>query len=169
MQSCQTTVHSRGQTADDQQLADQPYLILLIHWLQLVLRHPCCGNTARCCRGSQGSFEVNNLTNFGDRHTEVVLYSVFRSIFETSHSPAMADALEHLSSGRTRIEWLSSLNTEFQPKKHYRRTSIICTIGTQDPFRDGLHGLLQRTNKQLGPKTNSAAKINILRKGIMFT
>ena len=41
----------------------------------------------------------------------------------------MADALEHLSSGRTRIEWLSSLNTEFAPQKNYRRTSIICTIG----------------------------------------
>ena len=41
----------------------------------------------------------------------------------------MADALEHLSSGRTRIEWLSSLNTEFVPQKNYRRTSIICTIG----------------------------------------
>ncbi|KAL8820244.1 MAG: hypothetical protein Q9191_007555 [Dirinaria sp. TL-2023a] len=55
----------------------------------------------------------------------------------------MADALDHLSSGRTRIEWLSSLDTEFKPKKNYRRTSIICTIG---------------------PKTNSAEKINILRK-----
>ena len=54
----------------------------------------------------------------------------------------MADSLDHLSS-RTRIEWLSSLNTEFVPKKNYRRTSIICTIG---------------------PKTNSSAKINILRK-----
>ena len=42
----------------------------------------------------------------------------------------MADSLDHLSSGRTRIEWLSSLNTEFAPKKNYRRTSIICTIGT---------------------------------------
>lgn len=41
----------------------------------------------------------------------------------------MADALDHLSSGRTRIEWLSSLNTEFKPKTNYRRTSIICTIG----------------------------------------
>ena len=41
----------------------------------------------------------------------------------------MADALAHLSSGRTRIEWLSSLNTEFVPQKNYRRTSIICTIG----------------------------------------
>jgi len=43
----------------------------------------------------------------------------------------MADALDHLSSGRTRIEWLSSLNTEFKPKKNYRRTSIICTIGIE--------------------------------------
>lgn len=41
----------------------------------------------------------------------------------------MADALEHMSSGRTRLEWLSSLNTEYQPQKNYRRTSIIGTIG----------------------------------------
>ncbi|MCJ1455292.1 Pyruvate kinase [Mycoblastus sanguinarius] len=55
----------------------------------------------------------------------------------------MADSLDHLSTGRTQIEWLSSLNTEFQPKTNYRRTSIICTIG---------------------PKTNSVEKINMLRK-----
>lgn len=55
----------------------------------------------------------------------------------------MADSLEHLSAGNTQIEWLSSLNTEFSPKTNYRRTSIICTIG---------------------PKTNSAEKINVLRK-----
>lgn len=42
----------------------------------------------------------------------------------------MADSLDHLSTGRTQIEWLSSLNTEFKPKTNYRRTSIICTIGT---------------------------------------
>jgi len=41
----------------------------------------------------------------------------------------MADSLDHLSSGQTQIEWLSSLNTEFKPKTNYRRTSIICTIG----------------------------------------
>lgn len=45
----------------------------------------------------------------------------------------MADALDHMASGRTRLEWLTNLNTEFQPKKNYRRTSIICTIG-QDTF-----------------------------------
>lgn len=55
----------------------------------------------------------------------------------------MADSLDHLSSGRTQIEWLSSLNTEFKPETNYRRTSIICTIG---------------------PKTNSVEKINMLRK-----
>ncbi len=59
----------------------------------------------------------------------------------------MADALDHQKSGRTRIEWLSSLNTEYKPAKNYRRTSIICTIG---------------------PKTNSAEKINVLRKGMSF-
>ena len=41
----------------------------------------------------------------------------------------MADSLDHLASGRTQIEWLSNLNTEYQPKTNYRRTSIICTIG----------------------------------------
>jgi len=53
-----------------------------------------------------------------------------------------ATALDHLSSGTTKIEWLSSLNTEFKPSKNYRRTSIICTIG---------------------PKTNSVEAINKLR------
>lgn len=55
----------------------------------------------------------------------------------------MADAITHLSAGRTRIEWLSQLNTEYKPKKEFRRTSIICTIG---------------------PKTNSVEKMNMLRK-----
>ena len=54
----------------------------------------------------------------------------------------MADSLSHLNAGRTRVEWLSQLNTEYVPKKQFRRTSIICTIG---------------------PKTNSAEKINMLR------
>lgn len=36
--------------------------------------------------------------------------------------------MEHLSS-RTRYEWLAQLNTEYSPKKAYRRTSIIGTIG----------------------------------------
>jgi pyruvate kinase len=55
----------------------------------------------------------------------------------------MANALDHLNSGRTRVEWLSQLNTEYVPARNYRRTSIICTIG---------------------PKTNSPEKINALRK-----
>lgn len=55
----------------------------------------------------------------------------------------MANALDHLNAGRTRTEWLSQLNTEYQPARNYRRTSIICTIG---------------------PKTNSVEKINELRK-----
>lgn len=42
---------------------------------------------------------------------------------------AMGDELKHFSSGQTRIKWLSALDTEFAPKKVYRRTSIICTIG----------------------------------------
>lgn len=55
----------------------------------------------------------------------------------------MATALDHLSSGSTKIAWLSQLNTEIKPTKNYRRTSIICTIG---------------------PKTNSVTAINKLRK-----
>ncbi|MCJ1319225.1 Pyruvate kinase [Xylographa vitiligo] len=54
----------------------------------------------------------------------------------------MASSLDHLTT-RTRIEWLSGLNTEYHPAKNYRRTSIIGTIG---------------------PKTNSVEQINILRK-----
>jgi pyruvate kinase len=40
----------------------------------------------------------------------------------------MANALEHLAN-QTKLEWTASLNTEFQPEKNYRRTSIIGTIG----------------------------------------
>lgn len=65
----------------------------------------------------------------------------------TNNVNKMADALNHQESGRTRIEWLSNLNTAYKPAKNYRRTSIICTIG---------------------PKTNSAEKINVLRKGMSF-
>ena len=54
----------------------------------------------------------------------------------------MADSVAHQEYGKTRVEWLSNLNTEYQPPKAFRRTSIICTIG---------------------PKTNSAEKINMLR------
>lgn len=55
----------------------------------------------------------------------------------------MTSAMEHLSFGSTKIEWLSELNTDYKPTKNYRRTSIICTIG---------------------PKTNSVEAINKLRK-----
>lgn len=56
----------------------------------------------------------------------------------------MANALDHLNAGRTRVEWLAQLNTEYTPSRNYRRTSIICTIG---------------------PKTNNVKRINELRKG----
>ena len=36
----------------------------------------------------------------------------------------MASSLDHLAS-RTRIEWLSGLDTEFRPAKNYRRT-LVC-------------------------------------------
>lgn len=41
----------------------------------------------------------------------------------------MADSSAHQEYGRTRIEWIANLNTEYQPPKVFRRTSIICTIG----------------------------------------
>ena len=50
----------------------------------------------------------------------------------------MANALDHLNAGRTRIEWLSQLNTEYHPAKAYRRTSIIGTIG-ENSLDDILH------------------------------
>lgn len=52
-----------------------------------------------------------------------------------------ANALDHLSLGG-RIDWLANLDTDYNPEKNYRRTSIICTIG---------------------PKTNSVEAINKLR------
>ncbi|CAG8971423.1 hypothetical protein HYALB_00002005 [Hymenoscyphus albidus] len=54
----------------------------------------------------------------------------------------MATAMDHLSAGATKLEWISNLNTDLKPAKNYRRTSIICTIG---------------------PKTNSVEAINKLR------
>lgn len=41
----------------------------------------------------------------------------------------MGDSYTHQEYGRTRVEWLANLNTEYQPAKVFRRTSIICTIG----------------------------------------
>lgn len=40
----------------------------------------------------------------------------------------MGDALDHLDN-RTKMEWHASLNIDYSPKKNYRRTSIIGTIG----------------------------------------
>ncbi|RMZ82927.1 hypothetical protein DV737_g1852, partial [Chaetothyriales sp. CBS 132003] len=54
----------------------------------------------------------------------------------------MANALDHLAN-RTKLEWQCSLNVGYKPPRMHRRTSIICTIG---------------------PKTNSAEKITMLRK-----
>ncbi|KAK4153999.1 pyruvate kinase [Chaetomidium leptoderma] len=53
----------------------------------------------------------------------------------------MATALDHLQRGG-KIEWLSQLDTAYQPERNLRRTSIVCTIG---------------------PKTNSVEAINKLR------
>lgn len=43
----------------------------------------------------------------------------------------MGDSLIHQEYGRTRVQWLASLNTEYHPPTQFRRTSIICTIGMQ--------------------------------------
>lgn len=77
----------------------------------------------------------------------------------------MANALDHLASGRTRTEWLSQLNTEYRPAKNYRRTSIIGTIG-KSPLLLALAVRFPRLTFSIpGPKTNSAEKINMLRRG----
>ncbi|KAK3689450.1 pyruvate kinase [Podospora appendiculata] len=54
----------------------------------------------------------------------------------------MATPLDHLNLGG-RIDWLSQLDTAFQPERNLRRTSIICTIG---------------------PKVNNVEALNELRK-----
>ena len=73
----------------------------------------------------------------------------------------MADAIAHLSQGRTRVEWLSQLDTEYVPKRQFRRTSIICTIGKLLVCRTRENSVL---TGHTGPKTNSAEKINMLRR-----
>lgn len=42
----------------------------------------------------------------------------------------MADIFAQQKYGTTRAEWIANLNTEYTPPKQFRRTSIICTIGT---------------------------------------
>lgn len=46
----------------------------------------------------------------------------------------MGDALDHLNN-RTKLEWTCNLNTEYTPKRNYRRSSIICTIGRSTQLR----------------------------------
>ena len=47
----------------------------------------------------------------------------------------MASSLDHQAFGQTRAEWLANLNTEFKPPREFRRTSIICTIGTSTSIK----------------------------------
>jgi hypothetical protein len=54
------------------------------------------------------------------------LFSLLTSFSTTT--AIMGDALLHLAN-RTKLEWTCNLNTEYTPKRNYRRTSIICTIG----------------------------------------
>lgn len=54
-----------------------------------------------------------------------------------------------MATGKTRIEWVASLNTEYKPPHPHRRTSIICTIGM---FRTSLvvEGRWKVQNGQFG-------------------
>lgn len=51
----------------------------------------------------------------------------------------MGDALDHLNN-RTKLEWHCSLNIDYAPKKNYRRTSIIGTIGWSQSVEDNNSG-----------------------------
>lgn len=62
----------------------------------------------------------------------------------------MADAIAHLQAGRTRIEWLSQLNTEYAPKRQFRRSSIICTIGKLEAGCTAIQGV--RADKMQVPR-----------------
>ena len=64
----------------------------------------------------------------------------------------MANALDHLNAGRTRLEWLAQLKTDFRPARNYRRTSIICTIGelTLSEKSVGLHFLCLQLQSGIG-------------------
>jgi pyruvate kinase len=87
---------------------------------------------------------------------------------------AATSSLDHLSN-RMKLEWHSKLNTEMVPAKNFRRTSIIGTIGMsfcQPTVQFQLVGKKNPgqeypANRQsiTGPKTNSAEKINALRRG----
>ena len=50
-------------------------------------------------------------------------------------SGTISEAYKHQNFGRTRAEWIANLDTEYTPPKVFRRTSIICTIGTYDERR----------------------------------
>lgn len=78
----------------------------------------------------------------------------------------MANALEHLAI-QTKLEWTASLNTEFQPEKNYRRTSIIGTIGMSMSPEASQAADFPTKLCVTGPKTNSAEKISMLRSGIV--
>jgi pyruvate kinase len=78
----------------------------------------------------------------------------------------MANALEHLAI-QTKLEWTASLNTEFQPEKNYRRTSIIGTIGMSLSPEASQAADFPTKLYVTGPKTNSAEKISMLRSGIV--
>jgi hypothetical protein len=66
---------------------------------------------------NEGHCQLNNLTTV---HT---------------HTYTMASSLDHQAFGKTRAEWLANLNTEFKPPREFRRTSIICTIGSSSSNR----------------------------------
>jgi hypothetical protein len=73
-------------------------------------------------------FQLNRNTSVIDR----ILYTPNRPPYQITMSGPSSN-LAQLAT-RTRIEWLSSLDTEARPSKNYRRTSIICTIGELQLF-----------------------------------
>ena len=92
-------------------------------------------NTCKCCLHTLIPTATGTQTRHarlepsGHVESQHYHYSISNNTSNITVSTAnMGDALEHLSN-RTKLEWTSRLNTEYQPKRNYRRTSIICTIG----------------------------------------
>lgn len=72
---------------------------------------------------------------------------------------------EH-ESVKSHYQWLSKLDVGHVPEqKNYRRTSIICTIGTSFTESHHICSRYSTPNNPIGPKTNSVQSINNLRKG----
>lgn len=71
---------------------------------------------------------TDELKTFTEKEPKLITDEESKPSTQEKHK--MGDELDHHLSGQTRINWLSSLNTEFAPRRNYRRTSIIGTIGS---------------------------------------